>query len=94
VEGGRAPDRTVAHVSGFPFSTVHARRSTSPQAADHQCPMAQKGPSVIDRGAFLSRHKRALCLSAPAGETSKKPRIIVEINDNTGFFPSFLSESN
>jgi hypothetical protein len=26
--------------------------------------------------------------------TSKKPRIIVEINDNTGFCPSFLSESN
>jgi hypothetical protein len=26
--------------------------------------------------------------------TSEKPRIIVEINDNTGFIPSFLSESN
>ena len=40
------------------------------------------------------RQRCALVQSAPAGETSKKPRIIVEINDNTGFFPSFLSESN
>lgn len=29
-----------------------------------------------------------------SGLTSEKPRVIVEINDNTGFIPSFLSESN
>ena len=32
--------------------------------------------------------------SGPDCLTSEKPRIIVEINDNTGFIPSFLSESN
>lgn len=29
-----------------------------------------------------------------SGLTSEKPRVIVEINDNAGFIPSFLSESN
>ena len=36
----------------------------------------------------------ARALREGSGLTSKKPRTIVEINDNTGFFPSFLSESN
>jgi hypothetical protein len=49
---------------------------------------------ALTGAAFDRRQRCAPGLSALGGETSKKPRIIVEINDNTGFFPSFLSESN